>query len=147
MEDIQDYINEKYIIKDKIYEEFKFSISCQICTNIIYEPMMCMNCQNVYCKKCIDKWARIKRNCPNRCENPDYKFSISKNELLTKLKFKCKKCNNINTYNNIINHFLYGCDKVKPNIPCYKMIIRDIFKKLEMKVGEIYEAKKKIKSK
>ena len=54
---------------------------------------MCMNCQNVYCKKCIDDWSKKDKRCPNRCDNPNYKRSIEKSNTLSKLKFKCEMYN------------------------------------------------------
>ena len=36
MEEIRDYITENNIINDGIYNDFKYSVTCQICSNIIY---------------------------------------------------------------------------------------------------------------
>ena len=109
MESIQDYINESNIIKDEIYNTFESLITCNICLDIIIEPTMCMNCQNVYCKKCIQKWSKVNNNCPNRCQNPDYQKCLSIGELLSKLNFNCKKCKNIINYNEMEKHHLSKC--------------------------------------
>ena len=65
---------------------------------------MCMKCQNVYCKNCIDKWNEKDNRCTNRCENPNYQKSLDRNDILSKLKFKCVKCDGEIEYNNVENH-------------------------------------------
>ena len=106
MEDFEmdKYINEESIIEDDIYSSFKDSVICPICTNIIINPVMCMNCQNSYCEKCINNWSERDNRCPNHCENPNYKKSIEKNTILSKLKFKCNKCNGEILYDNVKKH-------------------------------------------
>ena len=95
-------INEETVVKSEIYLAFKEEVSCPICSKIIINPVMCMNCQNVYCKKCIDEWSKKDNKCPNRCENPNYKKSIEKSNTLSKLKFKCEKCGEEILYDNIL---------------------------------------------
>ena len=65
---------------------------------------MCMKCQNVYCKNCIDKWNKKDNRCTNRCENTNYQKSLDRNDILSKLKFKCVKCDGEIEYNNVENH-------------------------------------------
>ena len=83
MEQLENYINEKNVVNQDFYNEIKDSIICPICKDLMINPMMCMNCQNCFCKKCIQNWASINKRCPNRCENPGYKRSIQINQLLT----------------------------------------------------------------
>ena len=146
MLEIQDYINENNIIKDQIYNEFKFSIICPICTNIIYEPMMCMKCQNVYCRSCIIQWSKIKTHCPNRCANPNYQKSIAKSELLSKLRFKCKYCEEIYDYNNMIIHYFSNENNTKNQNDIFGSQIKGNFQKIENSIKQ-FEPKNKIKSK
>ena len=115
MENIRDFINDKNVVKDEIYLAFENSVLCPICTDVLIEPTMCMNCQNVYCKKCINDWIKKSNKCPNRCENSNYQKSLAITELLSKLKFKCIYCGNSIDYNNIKNHNLLNC-KRKGNI-------------------------------
>ena len=42
-----------------------------------------------YCKKCVEEWSKRKNQCPNRCDNPNYRKSIEKANILSKLKVKC----------------------------------------------------------
>ena len=58
-----------------------------------------------FCKKCIDNWSKKSQQCPNRCNNPNYQKSIGKNDILSKLKFKCKGCDNPILYDNIRKHY------------------------------------------
>ena len=151
MKEIRDYISESNVINDEIYNDFKYSVTCQICSNIIYEPMMCMSCQNVYCKLCISQWSRNNRRCPYRCINPNYQIGKDMSYLLSKLKFKCKYCNKIFQYNKMKNHYLSGCNILENNKEEIKNIeepiIRGIFEKLPSKLNQIIDLKNKIKSK
>ena len=101
---MESYINEETIIQNEIYDAFQDDIICPICRNILIKPQMCNNCQNVYCRKCIEEWSKRNNKCPNRCDNPNYKRSIEKAKTLSKLKFKCKKCGTQFLYDEIKKH-------------------------------------------
>ena len=101
---MEEFANEESVIEDDIYSNFKDSVICPICHDIIINPVMCMNCQNSYCQKCIDNWSKRDNRCPNHCENPNYKKSIEKNTILSKLKFKCNKCDGQIFYNDVRKH-------------------------------------------
>ena len=89
---MEDYVNKNTLIQDEISKLFISSIICTLCNNILIDPVMCMKCQKVYCKKCIDKWSEKNEKCPEGCDSPDFKNSLAKNDILSKLKFKCCKC-------------------------------------------------------
>ena len=101
---METYINEETIVKNEIYDAFKDDINCPICRDILIEPQMCMNCQNVYCRKCIEEWSKRNNKCPNRCDNPNYKRSLEKAKTLSKLKFRCQKCGTRSSYDEIKIH-------------------------------------------
>jgi hypothetical protein len=101
---MESYINEETIVKNEIYDAFKDDIICPKCSKIIIEPQMCNNCQNVYCRKCIEEWSKNNNKCPNRCDNPNYKKSLENAKTLSKLKFKCKKCGTQFLYDEIKKH-------------------------------------------
>ena len=101
---MEDIISENNVVEDEIYLIFKDSVVCPICSKILINPLMCMKCQKVYCKKCIEEWSKRNDKCPNRCEDPNYQNSIEKNNLLSKLKFKCGKCGEEIFYDNVKNH-------------------------------------------
>ena len=89
---MEEYINNNTIIQNEISNAFKDSIICPLCLNILIDPVMCMNCQKNFCKRCIDSYTQKDSKCPNECSEPKYQISLGKNEILSKLKFKCKKC-------------------------------------------------------
>ena len=66
---------------------------------------MCLNCQNVFCKKCTQNWLIKNLNCPNGCNNPNYQRSLGKNDILSKLKFKCTRCGNEILYDKVKKHY------------------------------------------
>ena len=113
---MEKYINEETIIKNETFNSFQDLIICQICQCIMLEPVMCMNCQNYYCKKCIDDWQKKSKKCPNRCENPNYKSVIERNRLITKMKFKCTKgCGAEILFDDLKNHYSSNCLENKQN--------------------------------
>ena len=152
MEQLENYINEKNVVNQEFYNEIKDSIICPICKDLMINPMMCMNCQNCFCKKCIQNWASINKRCPNRCQNPGYKRSIQINQLLSKLKIKCIRCNSTFNYDEMIKHFYSKCGTEKIDMELYNIdnspSINGIFQKLEEKKeknGQEYRIKSKLK--
>ena len=109
MSNLREYINNETLIKDEIFKNFEFSVSCSICTEILINPMMCMNCQAVFCKSCIDEWSKKSAHCTNRCENTNYQKSILSQNILSKLKFICKKCEKVINYDDVKDHSLIKC--------------------------------------
>ena len=110
---MEELINDNTIIKNDLYNMFKSSIECSLCLNILINPVMCLNCQNAFCKKCIDNWSKNSEKCPNRCDNPNYQKCIGKNDILSKLLFKCKGCDNPIEYDNVRKHYSTCCpDKI-----------------------------------
>ena len=101
---MENYFNDYTIIEDEIYTAFKDSIKCPLCLNIFVDPVMCINCQNIYCKKCIEDWIKKNKQCPSRCINPNYQKSLVKSELLSKIKYKCNECGKKLNYDSVKNH-------------------------------------------
>ena len=107
---MEKYINEKTIIKNDTYDSFQDMIICQICQCIMIEPVMCLGCQNYYCKNCIESWKKKSETCPNRCEKPIYKNIIEKNRVITKFKFKCiNGCGAEIAFGDIKSHYESNC--------------------------------------
>jgi len=133
MVELEDYINEDYVEKDQLYESIKETIFCPICRNIMIRPVMCMNCQNNYCRSCIEQWSNIKDYCPNKCKNADYKNSLIIGNILSKLNFKCKDCLNVINYEKMEKHVLSKCDSIdiKYDLNKNKDITQGIFKKIK----------------
>ena len=114
---MEKYINKETIIKDNTYNSFKEQIACKICECIMLEPVMCVNCQNYYCKKCIEDLKKRSETCPGECEKSIYKNVIEENRLITKMKFKCiKGCGAEILFEDIKNHYSTNClENIKDN--------------------------------
>ena len=107
---MEQYINEDTIIKNDKYESFKENIICPICECLMIEPVICLSCQNNYCKNCIESRKKKDGSCPNECENPIFKNVIGKNRLISKFKFKCiKGCGAKIPFDDINNHYNSNC--------------------------------------
>jgi small GTP-binding protein len=135
MVELEDYLNYDTVVKDQFYESIKESLFCPICMDLMIKPVMCMNCTNNYCRRCIMRWSKFKNICPNRCENTEYKKCVFVENILIKLKFKCKDCYSIISYDNMEKHVLSKCDTVKINLPLDKNSseINGIFRKINLK--------------
>ena len=106
---MDEIININTLVKDDISNLFKDSIICPICNSVLIDPMLCMKCQKTFCKKCIDSYPNNNEECPNKCSEPYYQKSIGKNDILSKLKFNCKKCGGEYYYHEIKSHY-NSCD-------------------------------------
>ena len=106
---MEEYINLETIVENEVYKVFKTLVICPLCKNILIEPMMCMKCQQVYCKKCIDNYSQKDEKCPNGCDTPNYQKNIGKNEILSKLVFKCVGCLKDINYNEAEKHHNSCC--------------------------------------
>jgi hypothetical protein len=118
---MEEYVNEDTIIKNETYELLKENIICPICLCLMIEPVICLKCQNTFCKNCIVSWQKKNNSCPNRCDNPNIKDVIGKNNFITKFKFKCiKGCGEIIPFEDIKKHYSSDClskkKKKKTNI-------------------------------
>ena len=89
---MEEYINDKTIMKNAIYDTFKDLITCSLCSRILINPVMCMKCQAAFCKKCIDNWSQSNSKCPKGCNEPNYDIGKVQKDMLSKLEFKCQKC-------------------------------------------------------
>ena len=150
---MEGYVNDSTVIKDKIYDVFKDTITCPLCSNILINPLMCMKCQNVFCKRCIDNRPNKDEKCPKNCENPNYQKSIVKNEILSKLKFKCIGCGNEIMYDNCEKHHSSCCPNKSINFEQnprkntkLKKITKEEIKKLSDNGKDILNANDDIKN-
>ena len=106
---MEEYINKDTIIENEVYKMFQSSVICPLCKNIYIKPILCINCQKVYCKRCIDNWSKNEKKCPNGCEDPQYNNCMTKNDILAKLEFYCVGCNKEIEYNNAEEHHNSCC--------------------------------------
>lgn len=107
---MEEYINEKTIIKGEKWELLKDNIICSLCKKIMLKPVMCTICQNNFCKNCIEN--KSKGKCPQKCENSSLIDIVEKNLLINKFKFKCiKGCGVEIPFNDIQKHYSSKCHK------------------------------------
>jgi hypothetical protein len=112
---MEQYVNENTIVKNDVYDAFKDSIICPICSKIMIEPVICFNCQETFCKNCY----RQNGNCPNKCENSNIQDVIGKKKYITKFKFTCiKGCGDEIAFDKINEHYKSNCiRKIKSITP------------------------------
>ena len=54
-----------------IYEIFtdKFpDFICQICLSFVINPVECLTCNSIFCRKCLYEYTLYSKHCPNRCD-------------------------------------------------------------------------------
>ena len=110
---MEEYINDKTIMKNTIYIAFKNLITCSLCSSILINPVMCMKCQTAFCKKCADNWSQNNSKCPKGCPEPNYDIGKTQKEMLSKLEFKCQKCENEFLYDEAEKH-IKSCKPKEP---------------------------------
>ena len=103
-----EYFSDDCIIEDNLYLAIKDLITCPLCSKILKEPYMCSECQNAYCKKCLENYSNLKR-CPNDSKNTKFSHCIQKNDLLSKLKYRCKNCLKEVVQTDIQSHLKSNC--------------------------------------
>ena len=111
---MEEYINEKTIIKDNIYEMFSDFIHCSICGIIMISSFICLNCENRFCRKCMEKLEENKDKCPGKCEFPNIKELTGEKNLINKFKFKCLRgCGKKLKLEEINSHYSLNCPNRK----------------------------------
>ena len=124
----EDYFSDDCIVENELFTALKPLMLCPLCKKIYHEPMMCSGCQNAYCKKCIENYINLE-TCPKNCKNCKFFRSITKNELLSKIKYKCKNCNEEVFNDGIKTHLESNCKKKYEKIKT---------------LGELYQTKKSL---
>jgi len=101
---------ERKIAKGKLDNILEEIFSCNICLQIIFDPVQCSRCQNMFCKNCIAFWKKTNEICPFHCSMPLSFQPINKNLLLLyeKIKFSCtftpEGCKFEGTCSQILEH-------------------------------------------
>ena len=107
--DKEDYFSDDCIVKDNFFISIEDLLKCPLCNKILKEPYMCKDCQSVYCKKRLVNYSNLKK-CPKDGKEITFIYSIVKNDLLSKLKYKCKNCSKIVFQTDINAHLEKNCD-------------------------------------
>eukprot|EP00347_Sterkiella_histriomuscorum_P013546 403364299 len=82
------YIDPDLYIKISGEGDFENHYKCIICSGVVFDPVECKSCQNLYCKQCIDK---SRNKCPNKCDNAQFQtiHRLLRN-VLNKMTFRCQ---------------------------------------------------------
>ena len=106
---MEEYVNEDTIVKSEMYDAFKDDITCSLCGKLMIYPVQCSNCQNIYCKNCIENWKQKGGKCP-MCKDSTFKDVIEKNNHIKKFKFICiKGCGAKIPFSEINKHYSEDC--------------------------------------
>ena len=103
-----EYITDSCLVQNQLYFSLKDLLICPLCHKILKNPFMCSKCQSTYCKKCLEDFSNMKK-CPNDNEESEFNLDKMKNELLSKLKYKCKNCKKEVTQDDIKEHLEGKC--------------------------------------
>jgi len=125
-----EYFSDDCIIEDNLFLALKDLLICPLCSKILKEPYMCSECQNAYCKKCLENYSNLKR-CPNDNKNTKFTHCIQKNDLLSKLKYRCKNCLKEVAQTDIQSHLKSNC-KANTHIERQKTLSEMIQTKKEL---------------
>ena len=41
---------------------------CTICDGVVYQPLQCVKCENLFCRNCIEEWRKKSNSCPYKCQ-------------------------------------------------------------------------------
>jgi len=52
------------IAQFEIEKSFTDYLLCQICYKVSRDPKECDYCNKLFCKKCIENWLVLQKNCP-----------------------------------------------------------------------------------
>jgi len=67
----EDGIEEKRIANAEAVANLTGNLICIICTKIVWKPISCSKCQNIFCRSCLENWKKIQKDlilkCPNGC--------------------------------------------------------------------------------
>ena len=101
-----------YPIYEVFNERFPDFI-CQICLFFVIDPVECLICNSVFCKKCLYEYTLYSKHCPNRCEINYRPVNRILKNLINSVKVPCiyyhKGCREILTYETYYSH-LKSCE-------------------------------------
>ena len=109
--EIDEYFDENSPIENQLYLSLKDLLICPYCQELIKNPFMCSKCQKNYCKKCLEDYSNMKK-CTNDNKESEFKHSIMINEMLSKLKYKCKNCKKEIFQCDIKSHLEENCEYI-----------------------------------
>ena len=115
-----------------IYEVFneKFpDFICQICLSFVLDPVECLTCSSIFCRKCLYEYTLYSKHCPNRCDINYRPVNRILKNIICAVKVPCiyfhKGCKEILTFETYDTH-LKQCD-FNPYMcnQCYLVDVRE----------------------
>ena len=107
--DIPIELDEDKCVNGPIQEDFK----CIVCFGIVWDPLQCFDCKTLFCAECIKNWNRGCPCCKSNCGLEAGNRIVRK--ILSKLKFKCTRCESDVDYELSKDHlkecFDFDCQK------------------------------------
>ena len=140
--DKEDYFSDDCIVQDELFMSIKDLLKCPLCNKILKDPYMCQDCQSVYCKKCLENYSNLKK-CPKDGKDGKFVHCITKSDLLSKLKYRCKNCLKEVIQTNIKSHLEENCKYEENNIGSEKTLAEIIQTKKELIILNQEEMKDK----
>src|SRR5574344_2466704 len=111
--DDDEYFDTSLIINQKEYAVIESFTKCVICEDLLREPMKCTQCENNFCKQCIENWMKKSNTCPFKCKDFEVKPAKFISQMLEKIKFKCKNgCDAEIPYNDVEEHYMLKSPKI-----------------------------------
>ena len=130
------------VVNQEVLKSIESTAICNICLGIVLDPIMCENCQMIFCKKCYEDWTSAKGNkeCPLRCGGNKTTPAKIISRLLGQLKFKCKNgCATPVTYDSMDIHYFKECPKLDYRAKYLELLGK--LKEEERKENEIFTIK------
>ena len=99
-----------------IYEVFneKFpDFVCQICLSFVIDPVECLTCNSIFCRKCLYEYTLYSKHCPNRCDINYRPVNRILKNLISAVKVPCiyfhKGCKEMLSF-EIYDRHIKQCD-------------------------------------
>ena len=115
-----------------IYEVFneKFpDFVCQICLSFVLDPVECLTCNSIFCRKCLYEYTLYSKHCPNRCDINYRSVNRILKNIINAVKIPCiyfhKGCKEILKFEDYDRH-LKQCE-LNPYMcnQCYLVDIKE----------------------
>ncbi|CAF1017321.1 unnamed protein product [Adineta steineri] len=117
-------------------------LECIICTNLLWKPIACNNCDGLYCSECIKSWlVQSPGNCP-QCQNyAERRCSPFVIKQLAKLQFACinqpNGCPEIIGYEALDKHEIECGYKLQQCSGCHSPLLKKELAKHQNNCGSI----------
>ncbi|EAS02039.1 radial spoke head containing protein (macronuclear) [Tetrahymena thermophila SB210] len=80
------------LISKKFIKELSKLADCNICYQFISDPIECSECQNMWCRECINQ---NEGKCPNKCQKSDFiKPHRIFRQVINEIYVQCETCRN-----------------------------------------------------